>query len=119
MLEKLLGKEANEVYRNKDVEELKERLAILNLKCPHETVKEYCKDLLHRIDLATEEAHQVIDEFHDSLFDEVKEYEKECLEHFDSLKESGDKLLTADLKSVETVILEASFSTKSQLLKRV
>jgi hypothetical protein len=48
ILEKLLRKKANEVYRNKDVEELKEKLTILKLKTeklenqfrhPHETVK--------------------------------------------------------------------------------
>jgi len=116
MLEKLLNKDANEVYRNRDVEKLKEKLANLNAKTeklenhfahPHETIKEHCKNLLDQIDLATEKAHQLINEFHDSFYNQVKTYEKECLDHFDNLKRNKDTILTQDLKSIETVLCEA------------
>ena len=76
-----MNKDANEVYRNRDVEELKEKLAKLSSKTgklenhfkhPHETIKEHCKSLIDQIDLATEKAHQLINGFHDFVFDQVK-----------------------------------------------
>jgi len=91
-LEKLLDKEANEVYRNKNVEELKEKLEKLYVKTaklenhfglPRETINKHCKNLLNQIDLATEKAHKLINEFHDSFYNQVKKYNKECLDHFD------------------------------------
>jgi hypothetical protein len=129
ILEKLLSKDANEVYRNRDVEELKEKLTKLKLKTksleyhlnyPHESIKEYCKSLLDQIDLQTEKVHQLVNEFHDSLFDQVKEYEKECLEYFENLEEAGDEFLEEDTKVIESTIEKSKkfFQEKSDYLRK-
>jgi hypothetical protein len=129
-LENLLNKDANEVYRNRDVEILKENLANINLKTeklesnflfPNETIKEHCKHLLDQVDLATEKAHKLIDDFRHTFCNQVKKYEKECLDHFESLKKSQNQVkLSEDLQSTEKVILEAKefFQKKIAYLKR-
>ena len=129
LVESLLNKNANEVYRNQDVEQLKEKLTAIKLKTeklenhlrhPHETIKEHSKSLLNEIDLATEKAHQLINEFHDSLFDQVKQYEKECLCFYDESKARDNETLQEDLKSVESVIYEAKvfFQQKVDYLRK-
>jgi len=127
ILEKLLNKEASEVYRNKNVEELKAKLAKLNLKAkklenylsfPRETIQEHFKSLQNQIDLATEKAHQLINQYHDFLFNQVKDYENECLDHFVASDENN--ISYSDFQSIDTLLNETRefFEQKVEYLKK-
>jgi hypothetical protein len=128
ILEKLLTKEANEIYRNECVEELKISLDKLMYKTeklenylnyPHDKITKHSKSLLDQIDLATEQFHQIINDSRDALFNQVKEYEKDCLGNIDSLKKPDGTVLENNLKPVELIIDEAKkiFHEKVEYLR--
>ena len=83
---KLMSKKANELYRGKVADKLKNRLNEIQTKTKElathisigkEKVKDHCDSLRKEIQLVTEEAHQYLNKHLDLFMVEIDDYEKE------------------------------------------
>jgi hypothetical protein len=99
---KLLKAKANKVYRNKDVEELRAKLAEMkqkndnlkaNLDNGTDQVKEYCIPLRNQAHLQTDILLEQVHQFNENLISELDSYEKKCIDSFGNKKLNKEKEL--------------------------
>ncbi len=93
ILLKLIESKSSDVYRGKQVENLKTKLAEIknsrdnfkaDLKNATENIQENCFQLRNQVHLETDLLIQKIYDFNKKLIQEINEYEKECMESFNS-----------------------------------
>jgi hypothetical protein len=88
---KLIESKASDVYRGKQVESLKQKLAEIK-KTSHDLltslnngvdgIQEYCLNLKNQVHLQTEIHIQSVHELSDKLIAQIAKYEKECIDSF-------------------------------------
>ena len=90
-LTELLECEAKEVFRSSQIEEFKKFLDILNatkesietiLECGDVKIRDHCDKVRNDMQLAIEQAHAKLDEFHKDFMEEIDNHEKECQAKF-------------------------------------
>jgi uncharacterized protein YoxC len=99
-LQELLECEAKEVFRSSQIEEFKRFLDILNdtkqsiestLECGDAKIRDHCDKVRNDMQLAIEQAHAKLDEFHKDFMDEIDNHEKECQAKFKLIQQNkGD-----------------------------
>jgi hypothetical protein len=120
-LQKLLEVETNEVSRSNHIEELKNILDILNatkqtiestLECGDAKIRDHCDKVRNDMQLAIEQAHAKLDEFHKDFMEEIDNHEKECQEKF--------KLIHKNKQNMEKALNESNelISKSNHLLKQ-
>jgi hypothetical protein len=96
-LKKLLEFEAKEVSQSNQIEEFKELLDNLNatkqiiqstLECGDATIRDHCDKVRNDMQLAIEQAHAKLDEFHKEFMDEIDNHEKECQAKFKTIQQN-------------------------------
>jgi len=96
-LQKLLECEAKEVSHSNQMEEFKKLLDTLNvtkqsiestMECGDATIRDHCDKARNDMQLAVEQAHAKLDEFHKDFMDEIDAHEKECQAKFKSIKQN-------------------------------
>jgi hypothetical protein len=82
---------ADQVYRNRDVEKLRAKLAEMkeknddlkaNLDNGTDQVKEYCIELRNQVHLQTEILLEQVHQFNENLRAEIDKYEQQCIDSF-------------------------------------
>jgi hypothetical protein len=96
----MLNFEAKEVFHPNHIEEFKKVLNNLNaakqaiestLECGDATIRDHCDKVRNDMQLAIEQAHAKLDEFHKDFMDEINNHEKECQGKFKSIQQNkGD-----------------------------
>jgi hypothetical protein len=108
-LQKLLEFEAKEVLRSSHIEEFKKVLDILNatkqriestLECGDATIRDHCDKVRNDMQLAIEQAHAKLDEFHKDFMDQIDTHEKECQAKF--------KFIQQNKQDIEKVLNESN-----------
>jgi hypothetical protein len=99
-LQELLEFEAKEVFRSNHIEELKKILDTLNgtkqaiestLECGDGKIRDHCDKVRNDMQLAIEQAHAKLDEFHKDFMNEIDNHEKECQAKFKTIQQNkGD-----------------------------
>jgi hypothetical protein len=96
-LQELLECEAKEVFRSSQIEEFKRFLDILNdikqsiestLECGDAKIRDHCDKVRNDMQLAIEQAHAKLDEFHNDFMDGIDNHEKECQANFKSIRQN-------------------------------
>jgi hypothetical protein len=96
-LQELLEFEAKEVLQSNHIEEFKKLLDILNatkqhiestLECGDATVRDHCDKVRNDMQLAIEQAHAKLDEFHKDFMDTIDNHEKECQVKFKLIQQN-------------------------------
>lgn len=105
----LISIQPSEVYRSEAAETLKKKLIDINqneisllfgLTNPVDKIKEYCIDLVNKIQIATEETIEQINKFNEKAIAQVKNYENDCIKAYkieNDTREEFNKTIT-DLK---------------------
>jgi hypothetical protein len=90
-LQELLECEAKEVLQSSQIEEFKKLLDTLNgtkqsiestLECGDAKIRDHCDKVRNDMQLAIEQAHAKLDEFHKDFMEEIENHEKECQAKF-------------------------------------
>jgi hypothetical protein len=120
-LQKLLEFENKEVSRSNLIEEFKKVLGILDktkktiestLEFGDATIRDHCAKVRNDMQLAIEQAHATLDEFHKEFMDETDNHEKECQAKFKSIQQNKGDIEKALNDSNELI------SKSDQLLKQ-
>jgi hypothetical protein len=120
-LQKLLEIETKEVSRSNQIEEFKKILKILNgtkqsiestLECGDATIRDHCDKVRNDMQLAIEQAHAKLDEFHKDFMHEIDNHEKECQAKFKTIQQNKEDIEKALNESNELL------SKSNQLLKQ-
>jgi hypothetical protein len=100
MVQEMLKCEAKEVLQSNNIEEFKTILDILDktkqsiestMESGDATIRDHCDKVRNDMQLAIEQAHAKLDEFHKDFMDEIDNHEKECQAKFKSIKQNkGD-----------------------------
>lgn len=99
-LNRLISKQAKEVYRNKLVKEFKTALDLLKIKLDDlkeakinhsENIREYCETVRYEIEIAAECAILEIHKNRDMLLNKVNSYENQFLENLNKYQNQSDK----------------------------
>ena len=96
------------------------------LECGDASIRDHCDKVRNDMQLAIEQAHAKLDEFHKEFMDEIDNHEKECQAKFKSiqqnkgdiekvLNDSNELLSKSDqlLKQFEKVVSQSSHSNSS------
>jgi hypothetical protein len=93
----MLNCEAKEVLQSNNVEEFKKIQNILNaikksiestLECGDAKIRDHCDKVRNDMQLAIEQAHAKLDEFHKDFIDEIDNHEKECQAKFKTIQQN-------------------------------
>jgi hypothetical protein len=93
----MLECEANEVLQSNHIEEFKKFLGILNatkqsiestMECGDAKIRDHCDKVRNDMQLAIEQAHAKLDEFHKDFMHEIDNHEKECQAKFKSIRQN-------------------------------
>jgi hypothetical protein len=96
-LQELLECEAKEVLQSSQIEEFKKLLDTLNgtkqsiestLECGDGKIRDHCDKVRNDMQLAIEQAHAKLDEFHKDFMDEIDSHEKECQAKFKLIQQN-------------------------------
>jgi hypothetical protein len=96
-LQKLLELETKEVFRSNHIEEFKKFLDILNatkqhiestLECGDAKIRDHCDKVRNEMQLAIEQAHAKLEEFHKDFMEEIDNHEKECQSKFKTIQQN-------------------------------
>jgi hypothetical protein len=96
-LQKLLEFEAKEVSHSNHIEEFKLLLNSLNtmrhsiemtLVCGDSKIRDHCDKVRNDMQLAIEQAHAKLDEFHKDFMDDIDSHEKECQAKFKLIQQN-------------------------------
>jgi uncharacterized protein YoxC len=131
LAQEMLECEANEVLQSNHIEEFKKFLGILNatkqsiestLECGDATIRDHCDKVRNDMQLAIEQAHAKLDEFHKDFMHEIDNHEKECQEKFKFIKQNKvdiDKALndSNELLSKSNHLLQQFKIDQTQLSK--
>jgi hypothetical protein len=120
-LQELLECEAKEVSQSNHIKEFKILLETLNatkqniestLECGDATIRDHCDKVRNDMQLAIEQAHAKLDEFHKDFMEEIDTHEKQCQAKF--------KLIRQNTQDIEKALNESNeLLTKSNhLLKQ-
>jgi hypothetical protein len=120
-LQKLLECEAKEVLQSNHIKEFKNLLDTLNetkqaiestLECGDAKIRDHCDKVRNDMQLAIEQAHAKLDEFHKDFMEEIDNHEKECQAKF--------KLISQNKVDIEKALNESSelLSKSNHLLKQ-
>jgi len=121
IVQEMLNCEAKEVFRSHQVEEFEKLLDILNaakqsiestLECGDVKIRDHCDKVRDDMQLAIEQAHGKLDEFHKEFMDEIDNHEKECQAKFKSIQLNKVDIETALNDSNELL------SKSNQLVKQ-
>jgi hypothetical protein len=97
IVKEMLKCEAKEVSRSNQIEEFKEFLDVLDktkqsiestLECGDATIRDHCDKVRNDMQLAIEQAHAKLDEFHKDFMDEIDTHEKECQAKFKLIQQN-------------------------------
>jgi hypothetical protein len=97
IVQEMLKCEAKEVLQSNHIEEFKKCLDILNstkqtiestLESGDSTIRDHCDKVRNDIQLAIEQAHAKLDEFHKDFMHEIDNHEKECQAKFKSIRQN-------------------------------
>jgi hypothetical protein len=120
-LQKLLECEAKEVLQSNHIEEFKKLLEILNatrqsiestMECGDAKIRDHCDKVRNDMQLAIEQAHAKLDEFHKDFMEEIDKHEKECQAKFKTIQQNKQDIEKALHESNELL------STSDRLLKQ-
>jgi hypothetical protein len=99
-LQELLECKAKEVFQSNHIKEFKNILDILNatkesiettLECGDVKIRDHCDKVRNDMQLAIEQAHAKLDEFHKDFMEEIDNHEKECQAKFKTIQQNkGD-----------------------------
>jgi hypothetical protein len=120
-LQELLEFEAKEVFRSNHIEELKKILDTLNttkqriestLESGDAKIRDHCDKVRNDMQLAIEQAHAKLDEFHKDFMHEIDNHEKKCQAKF--------KLIQQNKGDIEKAINESNelLSESNRLLNQ-
>jgi hypothetical protein len=93
----MLKCEAKEVLQSNQIEEFKKLLDILNatkqniestLECGDATIRDHCDKVRNDMQLAIEQAHAKLDDFHKDFMHEIDSHEKECQDKFKTIQQN-------------------------------
>jgi hypothetical protein len=96
-LQELLEFEAKEVLQSNHIDEFKKLLEILNatkqsiestLECGDAKIRDHCDKVRNDMQLAIEQAHAKLDEFHKDFMGEIDNHEKECQAKFKFIQQN-------------------------------
>jgi hypothetical protein len=96
-LQKLLEIEAKEVSHSNHIEEFKKFLDILNatkqtiestMECGDVKIRDHCDKVRNDMQLAIEQAHSKLDEFHKEFMHEIDSHENECKAKFKLIQQN-------------------------------
>ena len=117
-LQELLECEAKEVFHPNHKEEFRTLLNLLNvtkqsiestLECGDATIRDHCDKVRNDMQLAIEQAHAKLDEFHKDFMDEIDNHEKQCQAKF--------KLIQQNKVDIDKALIESNeLLTKSNHL---
>jgi hypothetical protein len=97
-LQELLECEAKEVFRSNQIEEFKTILNILNatkqsiestMEGGDATIRDHCDKVRNDMQLAIEQAHAKLDEFHKEFMHEIDNHEKKCQAKFKLIQQNN------------------------------
>jgi hypothetical protein len=97
LAQEMLECEANEVLQSNHIEEFKKFLGILNatkqsiestMECGDAKIRDHCDKVRNDMQLAIEQAHAKLDEFHKDFMHEIDNHEKECQAKFKFIKQN-------------------------------
>jgi hypothetical protein len=95
LAQEMLKFEAKEVFHPNHKEEFKTILDILNgtkesiestLECGDAKIRDHCDKVRNDMQLAIEQAHAKLDEYHKEFMDEIDKHEKECQAKFKTIQ---------------------------------
>jgi hypothetical protein len=120
VLNKILQLKSNEVFRNNLVKDFKDASNLVKIKAEkvesdlqagEKIIYEHCKNVKDEVQLALEEAHFKLDEFHIEFFNEIDNYERECYFQFENIQ--------SNKRGIEIIIEESKvfYSVSEDLLK--
>jgi uncharacterized protein YoxC len=121
LAQEMLECEANEVLQSNHIEEFKKFLGILNatkesiestMECGDAKIRDHCDKVKNDMQLAIEQAHAKLDEFHKDFMDEIDSHEKECQAKF--------KLIQQNKVDIDKALNESNelLSKSNHLLKQ-
>jgi hypothetical protein len=96
-LQELLEFEAKEVFQSNQIVEFKKLLETLSaskksiestLECGDATIRDHCDKVRNDMQLAIEQAHAKLDEFHKDFMNEIDNHEKECQAKFKFIQQN-------------------------------
>jgi hypothetical protein len=96
-LQELLECEAKEVSQSNHIKEFKILLETLNatkqniestLECGDAKIRDHCDKVRNDMQLAIEQAHAKLDEFHKDFMEEIDNHEKECQAKFKTIQQN-------------------------------
>jgi hypothetical protein len=120
-LQKLLEIETKEVSRSNQIEEFKKFLDILDktkqaiestMESGDAKIRDHCDKVRNDMQLAIEQAHAKLDEFHKDFMDEIDNHEKECQAKFKTIQQNKEDIEKALNESNELL------SISNNLLKQ-
>jgi len=88
---RILSIKSEEVYRSKEVKQLKENLNVIQedinkfsfgIDNPVDKIKGLCLDLKNKVQLKTEEAIEQLNEHNKKIITEIEDYERECIKSY-------------------------------------
>jgi hypothetical protein len=97
IVQEMLKFEAKEVLQSNHIKEFKKLLDILNatkqsiestLECGDATIRDHCDKVRNDMQLAIEQAHAKLDEFHKDFMEEIDNHEKECQAKFKTIQQN-------------------------------
>jgi hypothetical protein len=97
LAQEMLKFEAKEVLHSNHIEEFKTILNILKetkesiestMECGDATIRDHCDKVRNDMQLAIEQAHAKLDEFHKDFMDEIDNHEKECQAMFKLIQQN-------------------------------